>query len=74
MRSMGEGASDSTFHFRRRRIVAARAPSTILRAARYGWSPFPAFAGQERARNPGYALFRVKFYRRMRAIAKRLIP
>ena len=47
MRSMVEGASDSTLRCRRRMIVETRAPSTILRATRYGWSPFPAFAGQE---------------------------
>ncbi len=30
-----------------REIVEADAPSTILRAARYEWSPFPAIAGQD---------------------------
>jgi hypothetical protein len=30
MQSMMEGASDSSFHIRRKNFVAARAPSTIL--------------------------------------------
>jgi hypothetical protein len=52
MRSMVEGASHSTLHFRRRRIVEAHAPSTILRSLReLGWSPFPAIAGQEAFKN-----------------------
>jgi len=40
-----EGASPSTLRFRRMRNGAFRAPSTILREL--GWSPFPAFAGQD---------------------------
>jgi len=42
MRSMVEGASDSKFHFRRRRIVKARAPSTAQTRG-----PPPRFAGQD---------------------------
>jgi hypothetical protein len=43
-----EGASQSKLRFRRRRIVDASAPSTILRSLRsLGWSPFPARAGQD---------------------------
>jgi hypothetical protein len=40
MRSMVEGASDETFHFPRRRIVEADAPSTALRAV-----PLPRLHG-----------------------------
>jgi|HubBroStandDraft_3_1064219.scaffolds.fasta_scaffold1243510_2 hypothetical protein len=43
MRSMVEGASDSTRRFRRMKFVAARAPSTALRAV-----PLPRFTGAER--------------------------
>jgi len=40
MRSMVEGASDSTLHFHRKKFVAARAPSTALRAV-----PLPHLRG-----------------------------
>jgi hypothetical protein len=56
MRNMVEGASDSALRFRRRRLVEARAPFTILRATRCGWSHFPAFAGQDGSLDPGYLL------------------
>jgi hypothetical protein len=42
------GARDSTILFRRKRSVESEAPSTILRAARYGWSPSPASRGRMR--------------------------
>ena len=41
-RGRRNGASVSS-----KETVAVRAPSTILRATRFGWSPFPAFAGQD---------------------------
>ena len=44
-RSVVEGASDSTLRCRRRNIVSSRAPLTILRATRYGWSPSPLSRG-----------------------------
>ena len=42
------GASDSTILLRRKQSVELDAPSTILRAARYGWSPSPAIAGADK--------------------------
>jgi hypothetical protein len=46
MRSMVEGASQVPLHCHRKRVGVADAPSTILRAARYGWSPSPTAWGR----------------------------
>src|SRR5579863_8531158 len=47
MRSMVEGARAVTIFLRRKWSDESDAPSTILRAPRYGWSPSPVCTGED---------------------------